>query len=95
MKDVIYKRLIKILSDKLGNRPYLCPICKAQSKMEAIRGLWIHTLHENDINPFCISSDGIPTFPIICTNCGYMTQHSVVAIVDDWEAFKKEYESKD
>lgn len=94
MKQELLEKLVKELSSKIKHKKYKCPICDHEEVMQAVNGIFINILHEKDLNPLRFGPTGIPTLPIICNNCGYITQHAVAAFISDWEQFKKEYEEQ-
>ena len=94
MKQELLDKLAAALSTRFkGN--YTCPVCKHEQLMQACTGLFINILHENNLDPLRFGPNSIPTLPIICTNCGYITQHAVGVFMSNWEDFRKEFESQD
>lgn len=94
MKQELLEKLVKELSVKIKHKKYKCPICEYEQVMQACTGIFLNILHENNLDPLRFGPKGIPTLPIICNNCGYITQHAVTAFISDWEQFKKEYEEQ-
>lgn len=94
MKQELLNKLATALSKKFKGQ-YTCPICKHAQVMQVSHGLFLNILHENNLDPLRFGPNSIPTLPIICTNCGYITQHAVAVFMPDWESFLKEYGEQD
>jgi len=52
-----------------------CPICQKKDFYMA-DGYFSNNLQDN-ISTFTIEGQSIPTIPIICTNCGFVSQHAL------------------
>lgn len=89
------ERLEEALSQRVDAKHYLCPMCK--TKMGLMAGLFVHSLHENNINPSIIDPICVPVIPLICMKCGFISQHAVVTLLgpDNWEKFREEYERQE
>lgn len=93
MKQELLERLVSALSKRFkGN--YKCPVCQHEQLMQACHGVFLNILHEDNLDPLKIGPNSIPTLPIICTNCGYITQHAVGVFIPNWEDFRKDFENQ-
>lgn len=94
MKRELLEQLAEALSKRIGGK-YTCPICRHEQLMVACNGLFINVLHENDLDSLRFGPSSIPTFPIICTHCGYITQHAVAVFLPEWEKFLEVYKEQE
>lgn len=65
--------LIKTLEEK-GVKS-VCPMCRNQHFILA-DGYFSNTLQEDTKN-LSLGGAGIPTIPIVCSNCGFVSQHAL------------------
>lgn len=93
MKQELLEKLTTALSKRVEGR-YTCPVCRHEQLMVASNGLFINVLHKNDLNTLRFGPCTIPTLPIICTHCGYITQHAVAVFLPEWEKFVEEYKNQ-
>lgn len=71
------KLILRILSSKIPQ--FQCPMC--QSKVFAILdGYMTNNLQEDYKNIVLPNKQIIPSVIIVCTNCGFMSQHSIGAL---------------
>lgn len=92
MKDEISDYLIDELNKKVAD--YQCPICH-NNKLQIADGIFMHISHEKDINLSNVGPCYVPTLPVVCPKCGFMSQHVLSLLVGDWEEFKKNYTSNE
>jgi len=67
-------KIIKTLNGRI--KEFTCPMCK--EKQFAMQSAYLlNTLHEDLDNISFLQGRGIPTIPIICGNCGFISQHAL------------------
>lgn len=91
MEKKFTEQLSQALSERIEARNYLCPIC--HRRMALMSGLFVLSLHKDNINPSIIDPECVPIIPLICQECGFISQHAVVTLLGSkrWEIFCKEY----
>ncbi len=52
-----------------------CPMC-GNNNFHLAEGYFNNTL-QSDLKNFSLGGTGIPTAPIICTKCGFTSQHAI------------------
>jgi hypothetical protein len=69
--------LIKKLDEKfkLSGNPLKCPMC-ANANFTIADGYFNNTLQEN-LSSISLGGTSIPTIGIVCTNCGFLSQHAL------------------
>lgn len=88
-QDDIYNRIIEKLSSKIKSR-YTCPICHNQeANMVISDGLFYNPLQSFDIKDGRSNPSGlqIPTCVLICSHCGFLSQHAVLALFDSEDKY--------
>jgi len=75
------KELVKKLTEKFGlsGQPFKCPMCAGPS-FEIADGYFNNQL-QNNLSSITIGGPSIPTIGIVCTRCGFLSQHAL-GIVD-------------
>lgn len=68
------EEIVKKLSEK-GVTNVLCPMCKNNHFVVA-EGYFNTTL-QNSLESFSLGGRSIPTIPIICSKCGFVSQHAL------------------
>ena len=66
-------KIVELLNDKIPN--ISCPMCKNKQFIIA-DGYFVNSI-QTDFNSIIIGGDFIPTIPVICNNCGFISQHSL------------------
>ncbi len=67
------KEIIQKLSDR--NMKTVCPMC-GQNKFIIADGYFNHPMQPN-LQGFIIGGPSIPSIAIVCSNCGFMSQHAL------------------
>ena len=72
--------LIKKLDEKfkLSGKPLKCPMC-TNTNFTIADGYFNNTLQEN-LSSIALGGTSIPTIGIVCTNCGFLSQHALGTI---------------
>lgn len=67
----------KALESKISD--FKCPIC-GNDRFSIANGFILNPVHEDlkRVNPH--PDQGIPAVTLICSNCGFLSQHSAVAL---------------
>jgi len=67
----------KILKDRIEERidTFSCPMCHNDDFIIG-DGYFINVLNDN-LSKLTLEGKGIPTIPIICKNCGFISQHAL------------------
>lgn len=67
----------RVLEDRI--KDFKCPICGNDS-FSVANGFTLNAVHDDlkRVNPH--PGQGIPAITLICTNCGFLSQHSAVAL---------------
>jgi hypothetical protein len=52
-----------------------CPMC--QSKKFVLADGYFNNTMQTDFNALIVGGQSIPTIGIICTNCGFLSQHAI------------------
>ena len=67
-----------------------CPMCKGTSFAIA-DGFFNHSVHGELSSGFIVGGPSIPTIAVICTNCGFTSQHAlgVLGLLKNPEEAKK------
>lgn len=60
---------------KLKGVKYVCPMCGNQNFILA--GGYFGNILQIDLKIFSLGGSGIPTVPIVCSNCGFVSQHAL------------------
>ncbi|HEU0188413.1 MAG TPA: hypothetical protein VFQ97_00280 [Gallionella sp.] len=70
-------RIVNILSERFVKHgaPHHCPMC-GHPNFTLTDAYIIHTL-QADIRSVMIGGTTIPTIGVICTNCGFVSQHAI------------------
>lgn len=87
--DIICKKIIDTLATKVQRR-YTCPICQnTNAHMIIADGLIYNILQTFDLRGGNIRLGGrqIPACTLICSSCGFMTQHAIFPLFDGEENF--------
>lgn len=90
MEHKFAAEFVRHLQQKVGEK-YNCPICHGKKGVLVMPGIFIHVLHEDDIDIMRFGPNGVLTVPLVCQNCGFLSQHVASYLVDDYEKFQKEY----
>jgi hypothetical protein len=71
------KHIIEVLDNKFQNlnKPISCPMC-GNGKFTLAGGYFVSILQDN-VNNIALGGSSLPTVSIICTNCGFVSQHAV------------------
>ena len=71
------KELIDKLDErfKLSNRLLQCPMCTG--KNFSIADGYFNNPLQNNLTSVSIGGPSIPTIGIVCTNCGFLSQHAL------------------
>ena len=69
-------KIIAVLTEKGAVLP--CPRC-GKSKFATLEGYFNPTV-QKDLNTYVVGGDSIPSTVVICTNCGFMSQHALGAL---------------
>ena len=69
--------LIRVLSERLGKyeKPAICPMCGHTHF--TIADAYLSNTLQTDLNSVTLGGPAIPSLAIICTNCGFISQHSL------------------
>lgn len=90
MDSLLQKKIIDILSEKIP--AYKCPVCN-RNLFEIVNGFFANQI-QNDLKSINIGGQAIPTVALICRNCGFVSQHSLGALVGNIENFLSENNKK-
>ena len=73
-------QLVEKLTTLLNrNRPFTCPMCGGTT-FGIVDGYFINPI-QDEFNHFRFAKDSIPTVSILCSDCGYLSQHAL-GVVD-------------
>ena len=72
-------RYAELLTKKVNKHP--CPMCGNQH-FSLVDGFLSNSVH-SDLNVVNLGGAAIPTVSIICTNCGFISQHALGIIDPD------------
>lgn len=86
----------KIIAEALTKRKLgmICPMC--QNKSFIMADGYFNNNMQTDFSSFSIGGPAIPTIAIICSNCGFVSQHAlgVLNLLPKEENTKKDEPSK-
>jgi hypothetical protein len=68
------QRIIDELNRRGANQP--CPRC-GQNQFALTDGYISHPLTNQTSGPFVIGGPAVPTIGVVCTNCGYLSEHAI------------------
>jgi hypothetical protein len=71
-KELIDKLNLKL---NLANKPLSCPMCTGE-KFTIADGYFNNPLQDN-LSSMSIGGPSVPTIGIVCTNCGFLSQHAL------------------
>lgn len=89
MKEELKKKLINSILERVPN--YHCPICGSHS-FSIVDGFAQVQLQNELSRTVVLGGQVIPTFMIVCNNCGFISHHAVGIIKP--ELFKELKEEK-
>lgn len=69
------QKVIQELNKKLGPSGAKCPMCG--NKHFIIADGYFNTFVQDDLNDINLGGPSIPSISIICSNCGFMSQHAL------------------
>lgn len=75
LTEIEKKKIAKALAEKIG-KPFECPICHSNN-FTIIDGYLIQELQKNMNNIILGSGPILPSISIVCTKCGFMSQHNL------------------
>jgi hypothetical protein len=77
LSELQKQELIKKLDEKfkLSGQALKCPMCTNQN-FSIADGYFNNTLQEN-LSSIALGGTSIPTIGIVCTNCGFLSQHAL------------------
>lgn len=53
-----------------------CPICNNETSFSVVDGYFAHSL-QGDFNNIVLGGQSVPTIGIICSRCGFISQHAI------------------
>lgn len=96
MANELTKEQKELIIRTLGEKGVknVCPMCGSQHFILA-DGYFSNTL-QVDTKNVSLGGDGIPTIPIVCSNCGFVSQHAlgVLGLLPKEENEEKKNEDK-
>lgn len=69
------ERIAQELSRKFGARDVKCPMCGNNHFI--IADGYFNTFMQNDLKQTNLGGPSIPSIPIICDNCGFISMHAL------------------
>lgn len=92
MTQELKLEIVAALLTKLQKESLLCPICH-KPQLAIMPGIFLNLVHEGNLDPLQIGPNGIPAVPLVCQNCGFISQHSLVALLhpEKWADFQKKF----
>ncbi len=73
LSDEQKKKLAEALGKKINN--ITCPMCKNQEF--SITDGYFNNVLQSSISAITLGGQMIPTIAVICTNCGFVSQHAL------------------
>ena len=70
------QEIARILKERIGK--FECPMCH-QTNFSLIDG-YFHCIMQDSIGQSSLSGMSVPSVAIICSNCGFMSQHALGAL---------------
>jgi hypothetical protein len=77
LSDADKKRIVEKLKEK-GVQGH-CPMCN-NTNFVLMDGYFSHPLQGNPSSGFVIGGPTIPSIAVVCSNCGFMSNHAVGAL---------------
>jgi len=77
MKDKLSEEKKEEIIKKLGSKKFkaVCPMC-GNKKFTLVDGYFSHPI-QSDLKRLSLGGSSIPTVPIICLQCGFVSQHAL------------------